>query len=70
LRAAAKSLLKSHKRQGKKTAELGIPRSYNSLEEMLADPNISVVHLATPNYLHHPHSKAALMAGKHVVCEK
>jgi len=53
-----------------KVAELGIPHLYNSLEEMLVDPNINGAHLATPNYLHHPHSKAALMAGKHVVCEK
>lgn len=53
-----------------KAAELSIPRSYGSLEEMLADPDIHVVHLATPNYLHYPHAKAALQAGKHVVCEK
>src|SRR5687767_13891241 len=53
-----------------KAVELGIPRVYNSLEDMLADPNIDVVHLATPNHLHHPHAKAALLAGKHVVCEK
>ena len=37
---------------------------------MLADPKIDVIHLATPNYLHYPHAKAALQAGKHVVCEK
>ena len=54
----------------KKAAEMGIPRVYGSLDEMLADPDIDVVHLATPNYLHHPHAKAALLAGKHVVCEK
>lgn len=53
-----------------KAAELGIPRAYNSLEEMLADPEIQAVHLATPNHLHYPHAKAALLAGKHVVCEK
>ncbi len=53
-----------------KAAMLNIPRSYGSLEEMLADPDIDVVHLATPNYLHHPHAKAAMLAGKHVVCEK
>jgi predicted dehydrogenase len=53
-----------------KAAELGIPRSYNSYESMLADPDIDIVHLATPNLLHHPHAKAALLAGKHVVCEK
>jgi predicted dehydrogenase len=53
-----------------KAAELGIPRCYGSLEEMLADPDIGVVHLATPNYLHYPHARAALLAGKHVICEK
>jgi predicted dehydrogenase len=53
-----------------KAAELGIPRLYGSLDEMLADPDIDVVHLATPNYLHYPHARAALLAGKHVVCEK
>src|SRR5688500_1295847 len=53
-----------------KAAELGIPRAYSSLEEMLSDPEVDVVHLATPNHLHHPHAKAALLAGKHVVCEK
>ncbi len=53
-----------------KAAELGIPKSYASYEEMLFDQEIDVVHLATPNYLHHPQAKAALLAGKHVVCEK
>jgi predicted dehydrogenase len=37
---------------------------------MLADPDIDIVHLATPNHLHHPHARAVLLAGKHVVCEK
>lgn len=53
-----------------KAAELGIPCVYGSLAEMLADPEIDIVHLATPNYLHFPHAKAVLQAGKHVVCEK
>ena len=53
-----------------KAEELNIPRFYGSLEEMLIDPDIDVIHLATPNYLHHPHAKAALTAGKHVICEK
>jgi Predicted dehydrogenases and related proteins len=52
-----------------KAAELGIPCSFGSLDEMLADSDIDIVHLATPNYLHHPHAKAALLAGKHVICE-
>ncbi len=53
-----------------KAAELDIDGYYDSLEQMLNDPQIDVVHLATPNYLHFPHAKAALLAGKHVVCEK
>jgi len=54
----------------KKAAELGIEKAYTSLDAMLADPEINVVHLATPNHLHFPQAKAALLAGKHVVCEK
>ena len=53
-----------------KAAELGIIKAYPSYEKLLADPDIHVIHLATPNYLHYPHAKAALEAGKHVVCEK
>lgn len=53
-----------------KASQLGILKGYPSYEAMLDDPAIDVVHLATPNYLHHPHAKAALLAGKHVICEK
>ncbi len=53
-----------------KAKELGLERGYSSYEAMLADPEIDVVHLATPNHLHYPHAKAALLAGKHVICEK
>jgi predicted dehydrogenase len=42
---------------------------YESVEELLAD-DVDVVHVTTPNHLHHPQVKAALAAGKHVVCEK
>jgi predicted dehydrogenase len=37
---------------------------------MLDDPRVDVVHITSPNHLHHPQAKAALEAGKHVVCEK
>ena len=53
-----------------KAADLGIGKAYESYGAMLEDPTIDVIHLATPNYLHYPHAKAALEAGKHVVCEK
>jgi predicted dehydrogenase len=52
-----------------KAKDLGIPKAFSSYEEMLADPSIDVIHLATPNFLHHRQAKAALYAGKHVICE-
>jgi predicted dehydrogenase len=53
-----------------RAAEAGLGAVYASLEELLADDRVDVVHLTTPNYLHHPQVKQALAAGKHVVCEK
>ncbi len=49
---------------------LGIPKAYRNFDEALADPNVDVVHITTPNRLHHRMAKAALQAGKHVMCEK
>jgi predicted dehydrogenase len=43
---------------------------YESYEALLADATVDVVHLTTPNHLHYAQVKAALAAGKHVVCEK
>src|SRR5215203_678115 len=51
-------------------AKPGLPEPYESFEAMLADEHVDVVHLTTPNHLHHPQVKAVLAAGKHVVCEK
>ena len=48
----------------------GVPRAYRDIEEVIADPQVQVVHICTPNHLHHPMAQAALQAGKHVVCEK
>jgi predicted dehydrogenase len=49
---------------------LALPRAYGSLDEVLSDPTVSVVHLALPNVLHYEFSKRALRAGRHVLCEK
>lgn len=51
-------------------ADLGITRWYANFDEVLADPAITVVHLCTPNNLHYLQAKAALLNGKHVLCEK
>ncbi len=47
-----------------------VPKAYGKWEDLIADPEIDVVHIASPNFLHFTHAKAALEAGKHVVCEK
>jgi predicted dehydrogenase len=47
-----------------------IPKAYGNWKDLVADPEIDVVHIASPNYLHYEHAKSALEAGKHVVCEK
>jgi predicted dehydrogenase len=49
---------------------LGIQTNLATFEEVLADPTIHAVHLATPNRLHYPQSIAVLESGKHLLCEK
>jgi predicted dehydrogenase len=56
---------------GKKLAgELQVDRFSADYHELLRDPEVDTVHICTPNALHFPIAKAALQAGKHVVCEK
>lgn len=45
-------------------------RAYDSLEALLSDPAVDIVHITSPNNLHYPQAKAALLAGKAVLCEK
>ena len=57
-------------RAAEKAKALHIGKAFGSAEEMMADPGIDVIHITSPNHLHFAHAKAALLAGKHVVCEK
>ena len=45
-------------------------RKYNQIEELLADPDIDMVNICLPTYMHQSVSIAALQAGKHVLVEK
>lgn len=51
-------------------ASLGVERAVATVDEVLADPTIDVVHICTPNHTHVELARAAMEAGKHVVVEK
>ncbi len=53
-----------------KAEELHLGKAYESFDAMAADPQLDVIHITSPNHAHAPQAKAALLAGKHVVCEK
>ena len=64
-------LLGSSPERGAASAQrIGLPRAYASLDELLADERVEVVHVTSPNHLHHPQVVQILAAGRHVVCEK
>src|SRR3989337_1896892 len=44
--------------------------TYRSLEELLADDEVELVVVNTPNYTHYDYTKQALLANKHVIVEK
>jgi len=50
--------------------ELAVPRAYGSYEDLVADREINVVYIATPNHRHRADCLLALEAGKAVLCEK
>lgn len=53
-----------------KAADWGIPTAYGDHGELLNDPQVNIVYISNVNTAHYPWAKAALEAGKHVICEK
>ncbi len=53
-----------------KAAMYDVPLYYDDYRKLLANKDIDVVHICSPNNLHYQMTKDALLAGKHVVCEK
>ncbi|MEX2371224.1 MAG: Gfo/Idh/MocA family oxidoreductase [Bacteroidales bacterium] len=51
-------------------AKWGFEKSYGSYTELLNDPELDIVYIATPHSFHFAHTKRCLEAGKHVLCEK
>lgn len=61
----------SSEESGRQKAELvGARKGYGSYQALLDDPDVQVVHVATPNHLHYDISSAAIARGKHVVSDK
>jgi predicted dehydrogenase len=60
----------SPERGAERAAEMGVARAYASLDDLLADAAVDVVHVTSPNHAHYAQVKAILGAGKNVVCEK
>lgn len=50
--------------------KFNIPHPYENYEALLADETIAAVYVAVPNLQHFAYCKQALLAGKHVLCEK
>ncbi len=54
----------------RKAAALGVPRAYGTVDALVADPDVHVVHNTTPNHLHGAVIDAALARRKHIVSDK
>lgn len=50
--------------------EFGAHTAYGSYDELVNDPDVDIVYVATPHSEHHAHALLALNAGKHVLVEK
>lgn len=50
--------------------EYGAEKVYTDMDAFLRDEEVNFVYIATPNLLHYGQAKAALLAGKNVICEK
>ena len=47
-----------------------VEKTYTDMDDFLADEEMNCVYVASPNLLHYEQTKKALLAGKHVLCEK
>ena len=61
---------RSYDRAAELAAAYGASRVFTDPEAFFQNPEMDCVYIASPNSLHYPQTKAALLAGKHVWCEK
>ena len=50
--------------------EFGADRYYNSYEDLVTDPDVEIIYIASPHALHAEHALLCLNHGKSVLCEK
>ncbi len=60
----------SYERARTKADAIGVPRVFESVDELAESPDVDVVHIASPNHAHAGQVRSVIAAGKHVVCEK
>ena len=61
---------RSGARASEAAGRMGAAHAYQDPGELIADPEIDAVHVCSTNRLHAQQASAALLAGKHVICEK
>ena len=54
----------------RRRSDWGVDRVTTSFEDLLADPDVDAIIIATPNFLHREQAVAAAKSGKHILCEK
>lgn len=68
------SLIAASRRDAARLAEfcqtMSVARAYSDAAELMSDPDVDAVYIATPVRLHLPHAEMAAAAGKHVLVEK
>ncbi len=57
-------------RAKKFAATHGFLKAYGNYEQLVSDPQVDIVYVATPHSLHYAHTRLALLHDKHVICEK
>lgn len=60
----------SPERGRERAAAMHAPRAYASMDDLLSDDAVQVIHVTSPNHLHHEQVMRVIDAGKHVICEK
>jgi predicted dehydrogenase len=68
---SVKGILGCDREESEKARQvLGLPKAYDNFDAILADSQVDSVHLSVPNVFHYSMAREAILAGKHVMCEK